>query len=59
MAVPLSQLAAIDSDESTEEPLETGITGFRRVISCEQADLTHTRCIHSEVSHGVRVGQPV
>jgi hypothetical protein len=27
MAVPLSQLAAIDSDESTDEDIEHGTTG--------------------------------
>jgi hypothetical protein len=35
MAVPLSQLEAINPDESTRKPSATGITGFRRVTASD------------------------
>lgn len=35
LAVPLSQLVAIDPDQSAARPLATGITGWRRVTASE------------------------
>jgi hypothetical protein len=39
MAVPLSQLVAVDPDESTAEALATGITGLRRATASKAGRL--------------------